>query len=92
MRFAAGAPTHWTVELRDGATVEVWADGFQREGGHYTFSSLIDLDEGETLPDDALVMGASPTDPRRFILAVMRIPKEAVHLLDGDEERPAISS
>lgn len=90
MRFAAGAPTRWAVELRDGTTVEIWADGFQREGDHYTFSALFDLDEGESLPPDAVVMGETPSDPRRFILAVARIPKAAVQLLRGDAEWPAI--
>ncbi len=76
----------------DGRTVEVWADGFQRDGDYYTFSSLFDLDEGEALPDDLLVVGETPTNPQRFILAVARIPKAAVHLPDGGEEWPAIYS
>ncbi len=92
MKFAAGMPTRWTVVLRSGATIEVWADGFQREGDHYTFVALFDLDEEEVLPDDALVMNRTPSDPRRFLLAVARIPKGAVHLPAGDEERPAIRS
>jgi hypothetical protein len=39
----------------DGRVVEVWADGFSRDGGHYTFSAL-DLDDGEELPADARVL------------------------------------
>ncbi len=89
MRFV-GTPARWTVELRDRTTFEVWADGFQREGDHYTFSSLVDLDDGEALPPDAAVMGETPSDPRRFILAVARVPKASVHLPNGDEEWPAI--
>lgn len=78
------------AELRDGTTIEVWADGYQREGDYYTFSSLFDLDEGEALPEDALVMGETPSNARRFIPSVARIPKTAVHLSDGDEEWPAV--
>jgi hypothetical protein len=91
MRFAAGPPRQWTIKLRDGTTVEVWADGFQRDGDDYTFSSLFDLDAAEEVPKDALVMGATPSNPRRFLLAVARIPKAAVLLPHGDEEWPAIS-
>lgn len=91
MRFAAGVPSRWTVQLRDGTTVEVWADGYQREGDHYTFSALFDLADDEELPEDAPVMGATPSDPRRFILAVARIPKAAVLLPGDDEEWPAIA-
>lgn len=90
MRFAAGLPNRWTVELCDGGTLEIWADAFQCEGDHYTFSALFDLEAGEVLPRDALVMGTTPSDPRRFILAVARIPKAAVDLPDDDEDRPAI--
>jgi hypothetical protein len=79
-------PTRWTIELVDGALIEVWADGYQREGEHHTFTALIDLDDGEALPDDAMIMGETPSDPHRFILAVARIPRAAVLVPDGNEE------
>src|SRR5207244_590305 len=31
MRFAAGPPSRWTVELLEGTVPEVWADGFSRD-------------------------------------------------------------
>jgi hypothetical protein len=92
MRFAAGPPTCWKVELVDGRVVDVWADGFSREGEHYTFSALFDLEDGEALPADALVMGETPSNSARFILAVARFPKAAVRIPDGDDEWPAIYS
>lgn len=92
MRFAAGPPSRWTVELLDGSIVDVWADGYARDGDDFTFSSLIDLDDDEELPSDALVVGETPSDPRRFILASAIFPKAAVRLRDGDVERPAIYS
>jgi hypothetical protein len=90
MRFAAGPPRYWTVELIDGTVVEVWADGFSRDGEHYTFSSLFDLENGEELPADALVVGEAPSNPARVAVAVARFPKAGVRLPDGDEEWPAI--
>ena len=92
MRFAAGPPTGWTVELLDGTVVEVWADGFSRDGDYYTFSSLVDLDEGEQLPAGALVLGEVPSNPTQSILAIARFPKACVRLPEGDEESPAIFS
>lgn len=92
MRFVAGPPSRWKVELVDGSVVDVWADGFSRESEHYTFSGLFDLDDGEDLPADALVLGETPSNPSRFNLAVARFPKSAVRLPEGDEEWPAIYS
>jgi hypothetical protein len=63
--------------------VEVWADGYSREGDHYTFSVLIDLDEGEELPSDVLMLGKTPSNPSRFDVAVARFPKAAMRLPDG---------
>jgi hypothetical protein len=66
--------------------MEVWADGFQREGGHYTFCSLFDLEADEELPNDTLVLGETPSNARRCLLAVGRVRKSAVQ---GDEDDPA---
>lgn len=92
VKFAAGPPIRWKVALVDGSVVEVWADGYARDGDYYTFSGLFDLDEGEELPDDALVLGETPSNPSRFDLAVARFPKSAVRLPRGDQEWPAIHS
>jgi hypothetical protein len=92
MRVDADALGRWTVELVDGSVVNVWAAGFSREGEHYTFSVLVDLDDGEELTFDALVMGDTPANPSRFVVAVARFPKAAVRLRDGDEEEPEIYS
>jgi hypothetical protein len=92
VRFASGPPTRWAVELIDGSIVDLWADGYSRDDDHYTFSSLFDLDDSEEVPSDAIVVGESPSNPRRFDLAVAIFPKAAVRLPDGDEEWPAIYS
>jgi hypothetical protein len=86
---SVGPPSRWTVELVDGTVVEVWADGYSREGEHWTFSSLFDLD-GEELPAEALVIGETPSNLERVLVAVARFPKTAVHLPNGDAEWPAI--
>jgi len=72
--------------------VEVWADGFSRDGEHFTFSSLFDLEDGEALPANALVLGETPSNPARVILAVARFPKAAVRSPEGDDDWPAIYS
>jgi len=93
MRVGVGPPGRWTVELIDAAPVHVWADLYGREGDHYTFSSLVELEGWEELPADAVIDGSNPTNPSQFILAVARFRKEHVALDDdGDEDWPRMYS
>ncbi|RKQ88352.1 hypothetical protein C8N24_6394 [Solirubrobacter pauli] len=92
MRLAAGAPTRWTVLLRDGSKLVVWADGYVLADEHYVFSSLFDFDEEDEMPDDDLVVAVTPSNPRRLMLAIARIPRLAVLLEGGDTDWPAIES
>jgi hypothetical protein len=53
---------------------------------------LFDLEDGEALPANTLVLDETPSNPTRVILAVARFPKAAVCSPEGDDEWPAICS
>jgi len=60
MRLALGPPSRWRVTLRDGSTVDVWADAVTGLSGDddqrdYEFSVLVDL-----APDDQNEYEVSP--------------------------------
>lgn len=78
MRFDGPAPDGWRIELVDGQVLEVWAGGYERDGEHYTFSNLVELDDGEALHEGVLVTSEAPMNPRSKVIAVARIPKAAV--------------
>ncbi|MFI7648110.1 hypothetical protein ACIBTZ_18825 [Micromonospora sp. NPDC049460] len=87
MRFAAGPPTRWVVELRSGAVVELAADGYSRTDGDLVFSILADATLAEQA--EVRVLGRAPADPERVIVLVARIPEREVAGLHGGEPWPA---
>lgn len=71
--------TRWTVQLVDGSVLEIWADGYEHEGGVYSFVRFVLLDEGEELPANATTP-ASDNLPRSCGVAVASLPHAAVAL------------
>lgn len=81
MQFAAGPPTRWTLTLQDGSVVMIWADSAEGMAGpedtrDYTFATLMDVDVDDQA--DFEILGRTPTNPRRVLVAVARIPRSAV--------------
>ena len=42
MEYAAGPPSQWLVTLKDGSTLEVWADSYCEQQGEFQFESLVE--------------------------------------------------
>jgi len=59
--------SRWEVTLVDGQVIEVWADGYQ---------VLADVDEDQQ--EDLLILGITPSNPRRVIVGLSRFPRKAV--------------
>jgi hypothetical protein len=66
----------WQVTLRTGAVIEVWADGYQEIGAHYVFGVLATTTDPPH--DGMLITGRTPSDPSRVVIALSRIPIDAV--------------
>jgi hypothetical protein len=69
------------LTLNDGNTVEIWADSAEGFAGpeddrDYTFCTLMDIDEAQQ--SDFEIIGRTPRNPRRVIVAVARFPRAAV--------------
>ncbi|MBQ0897774.1 hypothetical protein KBX37_32825 [Micromonospora sp. U56] len=83
MRFAAGPPGRWVIELHSGATIELAADGYSKTDGDLLFSILADATIAEQA--EVRVLGRAPADPERVIVLVARIPECEVAGLHGGE-------
>jgi hypothetical protein len=86
MRFAAGPPTRWVIELRSGTVIELAADGYSEDDGDLLFSILADATAAEQ--SEVRVLGRAPADPERVIVLVARIPASEVAGLNGGEPWP----
>ncbi|MFF2074261.1 hypothetical protein ACFVXG_05820 [Kitasatospora sp. NPDC058162] len=76
MEYEAGPPTRWHLTLRDGALLELWADGYRVEDGAYEFSVLVRATAEEQA--GAEVLARTPADPRRVMVAVARLATASV--------------
>ena len=68
--------SRWEVTLVDGQVVEVWADSYQELEDDYAFAVLADVDEDQQ--EDLLILGITPSNPRRVIVGLSRFPRKAV--------------
>jgi hypothetical protein len=65
-------PTRWRLTLTTGSEIELLADAYSESEGFYEFSSLIDTD---VEPSAGIrVTGRTPSNPRRMIVTVARLP------------------
>lgn len=76
MLTAVNGFEEFRVPLIGGQTMTVWADGYSRHPGELVFSVLADVH-----PDDQAALditGRTPTNPRRVIVSVARVPTALV--------------
>lgn len=88
MEFAAGPPSRWLVILADGGEVDVWADSVEGLSGpdddrDYLFNCLMDIDP--ELQGEFEVVGRTPTNDRRVLVAVARFPRASVREITSHE-------
>lgn len=65
-------PSPWQVLLTDGSELTIWATAFSREDDVYEFDELIDASPDEQAWLD--ITGRTPSNPKRVIVVVARIP------------------
>lgn len=76
MRYAAGPPSHWVIELRSGALIDLWADAFSVENGHYLFGVLVDASPEEL--GEVSVISRPARDTGFFEILVAKFPEAEV--------------
>lgn len=83
MKFAAGPPHRWVIELRSGGVMELAADLYSEEDGHLNFCILAEATAGEQA--EIHVLSRAPSDSENVLVLVARIPADAVASLYGGE-------
>lgn len=74
-------PAWWELELIGGQTVELWADGYSEADGWYEFTILADTEDSEQ--QQLEIAGRTPSNPRRVLATVARVPTEIVASIRG---------
>jgi hypothetical protein len=72
------SPSYWTVSLRAGGSMTIWADGYSEDPEYYVFSLLIDRDAGETGLEVAEIADRTPSSSDRLSIVTARVPTTAV--------------
>ncbi|MEO3744099.1 hypothetical protein [Plantactinospora sp. B5E13] len=75
MKYAV-APSRWLVRLRSGVQLEVWANGYSVDEGHYVFGTVFD-----GVPEElagAPLAAWPPLQAGSFQILVARIPEDEV--------------
>lgn len=95
MEYAAGPPSRWLVTLKDGSTIEVWADVYCVQEGQYQFESFMkaSLDEQRHVR----VTAASRQPSSNVVILIARVPASLVESIEGgpvdvDEEAELIDA
>ena len=71
-------PQQWKVTLNDGSVIGVWASAYGQTDEHYTFEVLADASAAEQADGNLVISAETPSNPRRILFVVARIPKIAV--------------
>lgn len=74
-------PAWWELSLVGGQTLEIWADAYSETEGWYEFCVLADAEEVEQ--SGLEITGRTPSNPRRVIVTVARVPQELVSSIRG---------
>ena len=74
-------PAWWELELIGGQNVEIWADGYSEADGWYEFTVLADAEDSEQ--QQLEIAGRTPSNPRRVLVTVARVPQEIVASIRG---------
>ncbi|WP_157746995.1 hypothetical protein [Micromonospora rifamycinica] len=88
MRYAAGPPAHWSIELRSGSVIDLWADAFRMENGHYLFTVLVEASPDELREVEVTSRSPSPSPGFVEVLAA-RIPEADVARVESAPARQA---
>lgn len=73
--------SRWEVTLLDEQAVEVWADGYQELEDNYVFGVLVDVDEDQQ--KGLMILGTTPSNPKRVMVGLSRFPRNAVVKIRG---------
>lgn len=76
-------PRQWRVRLKDGSVIGLWAGSYGETNDHYTFEILAEASPEEQADDQLAISGETPSNPRRFLFTVARIPVDAVAEIDN---------
>lgn len=77
-------PRQWRVTLKDGSVIGLWAGSQGERDGHYTFDIMAEATPEEQADEELVISGETPSNPRRFMFVVARIPTELVaEIQDG---------
>jgi hypothetical protein len=71
----------WTVTLRAGAVLEIFADSFIQTGGFHSFQLLVNATDEEQA--FLRINGRDPRNPSLVYLEVLRIPSEEIVTIDS---------
>lgn len=74
-------PAWWELTLAGDRTLEVSADGYRETGGWYEFTVLADAEASEQ--QQLEIVGRTPSNPRRVLVTVARVPQEIVTSIRG---------
>ncbi|MFD6565167.1 hypothetical protein [Micromonospora profundi] len=88
MRYAAGPPSHWNIELSSGAVIDLWADAFRVENGHYLFTVLVEASPDELREVEVTSQPPSPSPGFVEVLAA-KIPEADVARVESAPARQA---
>jgi hypothetical protein len=69
----------WTLTMRDGSSIQVWADSYEELEGSYVFGVL-----ARVAPDDRVrldIRAVTPSDPDGVVVTLARIPTELVEFI-----------
>ncbi|MBR7831398.1 hypothetical protein KDK95_34155 [Actinospica sp. MGRD01-02] len=81
MEYAAGPPSQWLLTLKDGSTIEVWADSYCEEQDQFQFESLVEASHEEQRHVKVTATGRQPTS--KVLILVARIPAVLVSSIEG---------
>ncbi len=69
----------WNLTLRDGESIEIWADSYEEQGGSYVFGVLANVAEDARSRLD--ISASTPSDPDRVVVTLARIPTDLVEVI-----------
>ena len=69
----------WNLTMRDGTSIQIWADSYGEEDGAYVFGVLANVPQPEQERLD--INARTPSDPERVVVTLARIPSELVEMI-----------
>jgi hypothetical protein len=69
----------WSLTLRDGSRIVIWADGYSEADDDLVFGALVDAPPEEQAALD--VISRTPSNPARVVVALACFPRSAVETI-----------